>query len=61
MTLLAELNITKIGTFKDRAGEVVWKDTTDVIWAGSNILYVSLEGFAGEHYWDELIATITPP
>ena len=61
MALLAELNVTKIGTWKDRAGEVVWKDTTDVVWTSSNVLYVSLEGFVGDHYWDEYIATLTPP
>ena len=65
MTLLAELNVTKIGSWKDRAGQVVWKDTdaveTDVEWASSNILYLSLEGFVGDHYWDEYIATLTPP
>ena len=61
MALLAELNVTKIGTWKDRAGEVVWKDTDDVVWKGSNVLFLSLEGFLGDHYWDEYIATFTPP
>ena len=61
MALLAEFNVSKIGTWKDRAGEVVWKDTADVVWASSNVLYLSLEGFLGDHYWDEYIATITPP
>ena len=61
MALLAELNVTKIGTWKDRAGEVVWKDTDDVAWKGSNVLFLSLEGFLGDHYWDEYIATFTPP
>ena len=61
MPLLAELNITKVGTWKNRAGEVVWRNTDDVAWASSNVLYVSLEGFVGDHYWDGVIATVTPP
>ena len=35
MPMLAELNVTKIGTWKDRAGVVVWNDTDDVAWASS--------------------------
>ena len=61
MPLLAELNVTKIGTWKDRAGQVVWQDTDDVKWASGTVLLVSLEGFVGDHYWDDYIATLTPP
>lgn len=61
MALLAELNVTKIGVWKDRAEEVVWQDTDDVKWASSNRLFVSLEGFVGDVYWDDYIATLTPP
>jgi len=61
MPLLAELNVTKIGTWKDRAGQVVWQDTDDVKWASGNVLFVSLEGFVGDVYWDDYIATLTPP
>ena len=59
--LLAELNVTKIGTWKDRVGHVVWQDTDDVAWAAGNILFVSLEGFVGDVYWDDYVATLTPP
>jgi len=66
------LGLPKFGAeWRDRSEGIIWQDTTDVKWAGGastddsgvglGVLYLSLMGFLGDHYWDEYIAAFTPP
>jgi len=58
--ILLKINILDTGAWKDRVGVVVWKNT-DVTWVDAEALYVSHEGFADAHYWDDYLASLDSP
>jgi len=62
MALLVEVNPSKTVKFRDTSG-VTWKVRSAVVDAmgGADVLYVSIEGQALDHFWDPFIESFTSP
>lgn len=59
--ILVKINLQSIAKWKDRAGVVVWKNANNVTWADAETLFVSHEGFADTHYWDDYLIAMDAP
>jgi len=60
MALLAEVNLAKAIPWADQLDHVWYNDETHT-WIDVGYVLVSLDGFAGDRYWDAMIIDFTPP